>query len=377
MTSDPAWVPFWAFPNLSVDEAINGTFVALVPIGDERVRQAVERRVGLLPFLEAFRDEFGNHIDPSLMMFREDAPERVRCVPALASFRDAVCMSTLPLSHARSLKWGRPMGVQFSDAFQPYPWVLRDHNPSDEHIVAWTSAVRGLHNVNGMRAQVTPGIGETSLLLRDLDESLFAALLVRWDAFYGGADQSADDARLFRALDMARAASAMPGGSDAKIFDRGRAIGMWISAFEILAYDGDANLKRVVSLLRKAEWRHTQLHEPDRCRKWDKKVIESGVEGEIYAELLRIKNAFFHGKPVSSDTLRLPAGREALRFAAPLFRLALTAHLGLRRPAEPALTGGQDDLQRHLQWRLMGGGEQDTLEDAILLADTPPPRDRR
>jgi hypothetical protein len=44
-------------------------------------------------------------------------------------------------------------------------------------------------------------------------------------------EESVEDPRLFRALDMARAAAKTPGGIDASEHDAGRAIALWVSAF--------------------------------------------------------------------------------------------------------------------------------------------------
>jgi len=369
VTSAPSWMPVWALPNLMVDEPVETTFVALVPVEDERVQQAAEHFVGLARFLGAFKDEFGGEIDPALIMLRDNAPERVRTVSAVASFRDAVCMSVLPLSHARTLKRGQARDIQFSDAFDAYPWTLRD--ACDMHIIARTSAVLALHDVNELQAQSAPALGARRLMRYDIDEILLEALLSRWNTLYAGAE-NAENLRLFRSLDMARAASRMPGGTDATIFDRGRSIGMWVSAFETLAYDGGADIRRVVELLRRVPWYHRELRDPDRTLR--AKKLATNIDGDIYGRLYHLRNQFLHGDPVTSDALALPMGREALRFAAPLFRLALTAYLDLHfgelpfdAPADPAGYGPY--LARFARHH----GSQETIEEAVLLADKPLP----
>jgi hypothetical protein len=53
------------------------------------------------------------------------------------------------------------------------------------------------------------------------------------------------------------------------------------------------------------------------------------LAGVIYERLYRARNDFLHGNPVTDETLRLERCRQsALHFAAPLFRLALTASAG-------------------------------------------------
>ena len=72
----------------------------------------------------------------------------------------------------------------------------------------------------------------------EIDQPLLGAIPARWKHCFVDGDDSVVDRRLFRALEMARAASKMPGGSDATDYDVGRAVAMWVSAFEILAHDG-------------------------------------------------------------------------------------------------------------------------------------------
>lgn len=367
MTAAPDWLPIWALPNLMVDEPVETTFVALVPVEDERVGRACGRFVGLERFLGAFKDEFGGEIDPSLIMIRSDAPDRVRTVSAVASFRDAICISVLPLSHARKLKSGFSLDVQFSDAFDAYPWALRDEG--ETHIVARTSAVLAIHDVTELQAQCAPALGARRLTQHDIDEVLLDALLKRWGGLYVGAEDPVN-LRLFRSLDMARAAARMPGGTDATIFDRGRAIGLWVSAFETLAYDDGADVRRVIGLLRRAPWYHRELRDPDRTLR--AKRLPTNVDGDIYGRLLHLRNQFLHGNPVTPDDLALPMGREALRFAAPLFRLALTSYLDLRF-GEPAFDALADPVGYGAYFArfVHHHGTQETIEDAILLADNP------
>jgi hypothetical protein len=108
----------------------------------------------------------------------------------------------------------------------------------------------GLHEVSHLRPQSAAGLGERSLGERHIDRPLLRELLERWRDCFATGNETAEHRRLFRSLDMARAASKMPGEADATFFDAGRAVAMWISAFEILVHDGKrADLERVLSLL--------------------------------------------------------------------------------------------------------------------------------
>ena len=367
VTASTAWVPVWAMPNLSVDAPIETTFVSLVPADDDRVVAACGREAGLSLFLAAFKDEFGKVIRPSLLMYREDAPERVRTSTAIASFRDAVSMSVIPLAHARTMVGRQAQGIQYSDAFDAYPWTLR--SPSDTSIVALTAAVTALHKVDKLQAQSAPALGERRLQRRDVDEVLLEALLTKWGELYAGVE-AAEHVRLFRALDMARAASRMPGGSDRTIFDEGRSVALWISAFEILVRDDtEANLRKVLELVRRVEWKHGRLDLYDRPV-GRRGTMHSNLAGAVYERLYRIRNDFLHGNPVTPDSLVMACGIDAFRFAAPLFRFALMGHMGMRFDERtPDALADPRTYTAFFGRYVRFHGPQETLEKALLLAD--------
>jgi hypothetical protein len=144
---------------------------------------------------------------------------------------------------------------------------------------------------------------------------------------------------------------------------------MWISAFEILVHDGkSADLEGVLSLLNQSRWLRKELKAQDRVVVHRKKSIRTNRAGTLYKRLYDVRNAFVHGNSVTVDTLKeqVNCGKSVLWFAAPLFRLALTAFLDLRVPESFA------DNEKS-QWRnLWLRKQQRDAEGAILSADDPP-----
>ena len=97
-----------------------------------------------------------------------------------------------------------------------------------------------------------------------------------------------------------------------------------------------------------------------------KETFQTNVAGEVYGHLYRVRNNFLHGNPVTTKTLLF--GRwSVLLFAAPLFRLALTAFLDLRSPDT-----SDDQDQDHIAGGMPFSGPQRLAEDAILKAEEPP-----
>lgn len=371
------WVPVWAMPNVSLSEPIDTELVAMVRCDDERLQEVAVRHPSLTDFLRRFHDEFGSRVWPSVLMLRADAPATVRTNEALGAFRDAISISAITSSHCRVLTWQRAAGVQFSDAFDVYPWVLG--KDLSESIYAITPAIHGIHQVAKLRAQSTPALGQRLLGQGDVDEPLLAALLGRWNDHYCSSTETIDHRRLFRALDMARAASRMAGGADSTFYDGGRAVALWVSAFEILAHDGHVDLPKVLALLNRAPWERETLRSLDRTVVHGRKrtTIQTNTAGEIYYKLNCVRNAFLHGNPVTPDSLRLPRCQEhILQFAAPLFRMALAAYLNLRfRDVMPDIKTNPSGAGRFISALGEFRSPQRIAEEAILIADADSRRD--
>ena len=242
----------------------------------------------------------------------------------------------------------------------------------DGGISARTPALIGMHTVDDIRPRTAPALGNRDLSLSYLDEPLLDALVARWERCFAAGEESVEDRRLFRALDMARAASKTPGGTDASEHDAGRAVALWVSAFEILAHDGKrADLVPVPSLLNQPRWLRTELKAQDREVVHWKKTIQNNSARALYKCLYDVRNAFLHGEEVTPKTLKLEICQQSvLFFAAPLFRLALTAFLDLRIPEIAT-----DDKGR---WREMSVPQAATgCRGRSPRSPTPPPKLKR
>jgi hypothetical protein len=366
------WLPVWAMPNLNIDLPIEASHAALVPCNDERLRSSARSKPALAAFLNAFRNEFGNQILPTIGMVREDAHKGVMTVTACGGFRDAVCVSAVVKGHALTMTSKRPRGFLYSEVFDVYPWFLTPD--MNGRIVASTPGLTGLHHVEEFRPQAAPAIPNRFLNSGHLDRPLLDALSARWERCFANGEERVEDRRLFRALDMARAASKMPGGRDANEHDMGRAIALWVSAFEILAHDGaQSSPEHVVSLLSRVEWLRPAMKTRDRKVKVRKKFIETNLGGEIYEHLYKVRNDFLHGNRVDRETVKLEkCQRSVLFFAAPLFRLALTAYLNLRGFETFGNVTDHEEFAGQVVDGLFFRQTQRLMEDAILKADEVP-----
>jgi hypothetical protein len=373
ISSTSGWAAHWALPNVTLDEPIEASHAALVNCQDERLREVAGRHPGLETFLGAFSDEFGNRVYPTVAMIRGDAPEYVRSDTALGGFRDAVCISAIVAGWSAKKPGG---GIIHSDAFDIYPWFPGLHG----HLGTVTPAMIGSHSVKKLRGQSAPALGRRSLSISDMDRPLLGTLLARWQSCFVDGRESVEDRRLFRALEMGRAASRIPGGVDANEHDAGRAVALWVSAFEILTYKGKGqNAKKVVlSRLAQVEWQTAKLKVQDRLVKiGGKETYQTNVAGEVYDHLNRVRNDFLHGNPVTAETLRIEkCQKNVLHFAAPLFRAALTAALDLKFSVSMHDLADAEGYGPYIGRRRDFRAAQRFAEDAILVADEPPKKRR-
>jgi hypothetical protein len=119
-----AWIPMFALPNISLEEAIEVDGVALASIADNRIQELVNKHESFATYLDSFRSEFGLHLQPSIIIRRDDTTELYRSVEALSGFRDAIALSVVPYAWATYLRFGNLPDITYSDWFAIYPWML-------------------------------------------------------------------------------------------------------------------------------------------------------------------------------------------------------------------------------------------------------------
>jgi hypothetical protein len=109
----PPWIPMFTLPNITLTETIESEGIALVSTADPRLAEISEAHRPFKKYVASFKTEFGRSVAPSFILCHEDAPPSFRTVDALAAFRDAVSMSVIPYSWARSLRSRGPFGGIF------------------------------------------------------------------------------------------------------------------------------------------------------------------------------------------------------------------------------------------------------------------------
>lgn len=329
----PVWAPIWVMPNLRLQEPIEGKRAALVPWLDPRIIALAKKHRRFNTYLARFTDAFGVPQQPAVLIAKKSTAKTARIrVEAMASFRDLIVMSVVPYNRALMLVYpNRGRGIVYSNNFWLHPWVI---DKNYEWLVTKSMASLGLHEVKKFKGQATPEVFSQELNPYDIDKALLEALLDRWHMRYFKPRPTWNDRALFRALNMANTACQLPSVVDTTIFDIGRALALWVSAFEILVHPGSggkSNLAAVYGALDKVDYATDALK---RKRYWAydpaaKRKTRTILARRIYNELYDRRNAFLHGNPVKASSLLFNRA-SLLNLAPSLFRMALTQVLDLR-----------------------------------------------
>jgi hypothetical protein len=249
LTPGKVWQAAAVLPNISVTTAIEGDGIALVPPDDARI---MANHPKVKRFLDQFTDAFGAELEPASLIVSPEVPKLTRDIDCIASFRDILVTSVVPYSRAERELGSKRHEICYSDYFEIYPWMLGE-NP--EMLIANTPALLGVYNVEAFHGQSSPSLSVSEL--NEVDELLFEALVPRWSAHFLSNDDKWNNLALFRSLNMAQQAAALPAGRDITFHDIGRMLGLWVSAFEILVHPGGSGVigfKQVYQVLDQGQY---------------------------------------------------------------------------------------------------------------------------
>jgi hypothetical protein len=320
----------FTLPNITLTQAIETDGVALVSTAEPRLAEIFSAHPAFQTYTQSFKTEFGRSLAPSFVLVHKDAPPGFRAVEALAAFRDTVSMSVIPLSWAKSLRFGPGgMGVHYSNWFSIYPWML---DKNYEYLLSMTMATTAMDEVGRLRGQSSPGISPRHLDGHFIDRVLLDELLRRWQRCYRAETPEHEDVALFRSLNMANYAALMPAGVEATMYDVGRSVSLWVSAFEILSPAKNSAFFNVYTNLKKVEYGLTAVNTPIyEAHGFKTTQAKEMLPCWIYGELYKARNDFLHGNPITGERLIVrPSQRSLFLYTAPLYRLALTGFLDLR-----------------------------------------------
>ena len=361
------WRVMGVLPNIQLLKSIDSEWIALAPYKDDRVRRLCREQPKLRQFLNSFTDAFKVKVHPAAILLRADAPDALRNVSAIASFRDAVAISVVPYCRALRMVNQQTHRVGFSNAFWIHPWML---GRSGEDLFTSTPGLLAVHDVAAFRGQTTPEISHMPLSRSDIDLPLLSELLKRWERSYMSRRPKWKDRALFRSLNMAFQASQLPGGIDSTYLDVGRIVALWVRACEILVHPGGkgrSDLFKVYDSLAQAEWLlgHARKRRYKAYKRSGRQVLACWIYGRMY----QVRNDFLHGNKIDSRKLMImPASLPLFQFPAPVYRMLLASVLPLRFRLKKLSVKRPDEFGSEIARQSDFRGFQRTMEQAILMS---------
>jgi hypothetical protein len=329
------WTPIAILPNLFAKTALEGEVIALAPSHDPRIPEFSKSNPKFELFLSRFKNAFDRALAPIVMIARDDVTSKLLRTDAYQTFRDIVAISIIPYARALTVVYPNSSHIWYSSSFWLYPYTF---NPQTEYLTLSTPALSSANVVDNFYGQSTPELSEMELT--DIDLPLFAALMCRWKKVFIEGKQAWPERALFRSLNMAYNASQLPSGAGTILFDVGRCIGLWVSAFEILAHPKieRSDILKVYPLLETISYvdssigkRRFSPYTPRMKKPWPKRNLPCW----IYSKLYQARNDFLHGNPIRKNILNPKKATAGLFVIGPLlFRLALTSFLKLP-PEQP------------------------------------------
>ena len=371
------WQPFAVLPNFELcgQIAIDAQYAAFASVEDPRVEQINAAFPKHRALLERLQDPFGNQRSPTILLLNPTAPAGFVTIEAMASLRDILSIAVIPLARSRYRR-GQSVGpFPYSNIFEFYPWAV---NRELDGVFMITPGTFGIDDLDDLNAQTAPEVVSRSIVSRrDIDMPILDALTAHWQRVCRSRrKRSHANDRILRSLNMAYHASKLPALQDAGIFDYGRLVALWVSAFEILAHPGSGNVNRwsVYDLLDRAEWRNVRNRGHHFLLRDRKGFSRRARPCKVYERLYEMRSGFIHGNPVNQmSRLFRTDGIILHKAAAPLYRLALAAALGVRLDKEEP-----EDLMEYVKYHFLEVDPfykpQDEMEDAIVRALPPKTR---
>lgn len=287
------WRVITLLHNLQLEDTFAGNeHIAVVPPSDPRISEHLKdanfRRV-----VNGFTDQFKRRRSPAILIMRGRTRQRPE---AITAFENVLAICAVMQARERVARQDvRAQYFRYSGYFDFYPYSLIQDS---RYLVANTASGSALDDPAQFKGQTSPELLPGTASGEFYDPLLFDALMRRWsERHIPGARESAHNDALFNSLEMAYRASRMPHDNRGSLRDYGAQIGLWVSAFETLAWPAHAyaGLTQVLELIRPAA-----AHIPALTRRYSapstkgkKKALP--IAEKIYCEMNKARNDFLHG----------------------------------------------------------------------------------
>ncbi len=322
------WTICFALPNLTLKEAVGNDHISIAPQNDPRIIEITSHSKIAEDFVQNFENQFRKKVTPSFLIINSNTP---RDDYGIVCYRNALAVSTVIKGHEHGFSHPHRAFPLFSDPFDFYPiTVSKDYG----YLISYTADEVGF-NIGHIdfRGQRSPGISKAGEPY-SISDPLFNLLQKVWEWWFieNRGNEDWPTTTLFRSLEMAYRATAMPMANNQTISDIGTSASLWVSAFESLAHPGNEQLGPgpVLNLIGNYPWANNEMS----AQTYEVGTSTGNLAQKLYFDLYQRRNDFIHGNPVKEESL-FPFGDTKvpyfIRFAPLIFKIALYVHLEKHR----------------------------------------------
>jgi len=330
------WTILFALPNLNLKEPVGNYHISIVPHSDPRIKEFTSDSELAEIFVNNFEDQYRKKCLPSFLIKNEDS------LPignyGIVCYRNALALSTIIKGYEHYFAHPHRAYPIYSDNFDFYPLTISSDQRSliakipDGLQISFGFLETSPSFFAGFRGQRSPGLSTEGEPYR-ISNDLFNLLQKVWEMAFVKAEKPNDwpTLALFRSLEMAYRATAMPMKNLETDSDYGTSASLWVSAFEILAHPrtDKVGLKQVLERLGEYPWKVSRSM-PKRYQLKSRNGPKGNISQKLYCEIYDTRNDFLHGNPISSARLhpfKDTSVPTIIRFAPLLYKLALLVHL--------------------------------------------------
>lgn len=322
-------------PSIDISEHISINDLILLGSNDSRYKDLKKDNPFLRKYLNSFRSPFGTKISPSIIV-RDKSLPRVDA-DHIVSFRNAIAISSVIHSRTRSCLLSRVKGCTSTDLFDFYPISISNDGNDFSIRSAYTIGVD--HRIEKFKGQTTLSEPYPENITFESDQDLMLTLLNLIEKKYRKIEDKEFRDRIIRSTEMAYYALREPFANLGGKIDFGLRMCLWVSAFEIIAYNykagEDVNSNDVSSLIQAIPWQSPKLRKKNRAAIYSKyskpkrPKAKTTLPAQIYWRLYHTRNMYLHGNPIPKNNYEFKTRKNwgNLFFQVPALYRCLLMHL--------------------------------------------------
>lgn len=318
--------------------SLRSPWIEIMAGDDERLQPFLNAFPTANVLLGAFSDYDATPFVPSVLAVRSDAPIR-RQLASISSFRNAVASCFALRTRAAVAAEKHDAGPSYSDLFDFHPAEIDQKGQVQIHSAAVANFVG---HPNSLSFGPAPEL-DRRLDLCSCDVTLSRLLSQAWRTAFARQRRRREILPLFRSLEIAYQAGAIPQKNIGSLYDFGLTIAHWVSALESLLWPlfSDANQRLSLDFLGQIPV-HDRVLAARRFRTTvgRKKTRQLNALQKACTLIYRARNEFLHGNPFhKSHLVPWPKRRTRLPdLAAVVYREALRHRLeGIFKQRAPTL----------------------------------------